>query len=59
MNIHLERDTEAPQPPGLPSDLPRSLNDRKLVREYGGETEMYDGWQGAHLASSSVEYEYS
>ena len=37
---------EQPQPRQLPSDLPRSLNDRRHVPSYGGETEMYDGWQG-------------
>ena len=30
----------------LPHDLPRSLNDRHPVPEYGAETEMYDAWQG-------------
>ena len=30
----------------LPNDLPRSLNDRHPVPEYGAETEMYDAWQG-------------
>lgn len=30
----------------LPADLPKSLDDRQPVRSYGGETEMYDAWQG-------------
>ena len=30
----------------LPMDLPKSLDDRQPVRDYGGETEMYDAWQG-------------
>ena len=34
------------RPKELPSDLPTSLNDRRPVRSYAGETEMYDGWQG-------------
>jgi hypothetical protein len=35
------------KPRVLPDDLPRSLNDRKVVStELVPETEMYDGWQG-------------
>jgi hypothetical protein len=35
------------KPRVLPSDLPRSLDDRRVVRtELVPETEMYDGWQG-------------
>lgn len=30
----------------LPVDLPTSLDDRRRVSEYAGETEIYDGWQG-------------
>ena len=30
----------------LPKDLPKSLDDRHYVHSYGGETEMYDAWQG-------------
>lgn len=30
----------------LPHDLPRSLDDRHPVPEYGAEMEMYDAWQG-------------
>ncbi|KAL8932507.1 MAG: hypothetical protein Q9216_006806 [Gyalolechia sp. 2 TL-2023] len=37
---------EAVRPRQLPADLPRSLDDRQPVRSYGGETEMYDAWQG-------------
>ncbi len=39
-------DAEAPPPRVLPLDLPKSLDDRQPVRDYGGETEMYDAWQG-------------
>ena len=34
------------RPRPLPSDLPRSLDDRQPIWTYGGETEMYDAWQG-------------
>ncbi|MCJ1417517.1 hypothetical protein MMC32_003861 [Xylographa parallela] len=30
----------------LPRDLPKSLDDRRPVHSYAGETEMYDAWQG-------------
>lgn len=30
----------------LPSDLPKSLDDRQPVQTFGRETEMYDAWQG-------------
>ena len=40
------RDSAGPPPRQLPRDLPKSLYDRKVVRSYGGETEMYDAWQG-------------
>ena len=34
-------------PRGLPSDLPKSINDRRhVVVDYVRDTEMYDGWQG-------------
>lgn len=36
----------------LPDDLPKSLDDRRTVPEYAGETEMYDGWQGTPLSQS-------
>ena len=47
-----EEDNPRPRP--LPDDLPKSLDDRQPVRHYGGETEMYDAWQGieTHLSSS-------
>ena len=34
------------KPRALPPDLPKSLDDRRAPQSYGGETEMYDGWQG-------------
>ena len=37
---------EPPKPRTLPSDLPKSLDDRQPVHHYGAETEMYDAWQG-------------
>ena len=40
-------DEEIAKPRQLPADLPKSLDDRRPVRNYGGETEMYDAWQGA------------
>lgn len=40
---------ELARPRALPSDLPKSLDDRQPVRHYGAETEMYDAWQGAEL----------
>lgn len=40
---------ESPRSRTLPSDLPKSLDDRQPVRHYGAETEMYDAWQGADL----------
>ncbi|ROV97716.1 hypothetical protein VMCG_07347 [Cytospora schulzeri] len=33
-------------PKALPSDLPTSLDDRRMPREPVTETEFYDGWQG-------------
>ncbi|MCJ1310678.1 hypothetical protein MMC25_004344 [Agyrium rufum] len=47
---------ELPRKRELPSDLPTSLNDRRPVRSYAGETEMYDGWQGQtqYLTSSAI-----
>ena len=33
-------------PRKLPDDLPKSLDDRRSFPSYGGETEMYDAWQG-------------
>ena len=37
----------------LPSDLPKTLDDRQPVRHYGAETEMYDAWQGESKILSS------
>ena len=37
---------DIPRTRTLPSDLPKSLDDRQPVRNYGAETEMYDAWQG-------------
>ena len=36
-------------PRKLPSDLPTSLDDRRVTSSYGGETEFYDAWQGRTL----------
>ena len=41
-----EEEEKVVRPRELPNDLPTSLNDRRPVRSYAGETEMYDGWQG-------------
>ncbi|ERF75225.1 hypothetical protein EPUS_00017 [Endocarpon pusillum Z07020] len=39
---------QSPQSPRkLPDDLPKSLDDRRTFSSYGGETEMYDAWQGS------------
>lgn len=38
---------DEPQKRALPSDLPKSLDDRKVVpTDLVQETEYYDGWQG-------------
>ncbi|KAL8783535.1 MAG: hypothetical protein Q9213_004581 [Squamulea squamosa] len=37
---------EDERPRQLPADLPKSLDDRHPVTSIGGETEMYDAWQG-------------
>ncbi|KAL8818626.1 MAG: hypothetical protein Q9223_002785 [Gallowayella weberi] len=37
---------EDERPRQLPADLPKSLDDRQPVRNFGPETEMYDAWQG-------------
>lgn len=44
------------KPATLPSDLPKSLNDRKAVStSFVPETELYDGWQGeSTVAGHSV-----
>ena len=44
-----EEDHSRPRP--LPDDLPKSLDDRQPIRHYGGETEMYDAWQGIEHSS--------
>jgi hypothetical protein len=42
-----DNDAESSQSPRkLPDDLPKSLDDRRSFPSYGGETEMYDAWQG-------------
>ena len=41
------------RPRQLPADLPKSLDDRQPVRSFGGETEMYDAWQGRVRASNA------
>ncbi|KAL9109796.1 MAG: hypothetical protein Q9227_005665 [Pyrenula ochraceoflavens] len=43
--------TLSPKPRQLPDDLPKSLDDRRSVPNYSGETEMYDAWQGATVHS--------
>ena len=37
---------EQQKPRRLPADLPKSLDDRQPVANFGVETEMYDAWQG-------------
>ncbi|GAB7355402.1 hypothetical protein MBLNU459_g5920t1 [Dothideomycetes sp. NU459] len=37
---------QLPRPRELPTDLPRSLDDRRTFSGYNEETEMYDAWQG-------------
>ena len=44
---------EVSRPRRLPPDLPTSLNDRRPVRSYGGETEIYDAWQGRSIYTSN------
>ena len=46
-DIGFEDAEEEPRHRALPSDLPKSLDDRQPVRQYAGETEMYDAWQGS------------
>lgn len=46
-----EDDLERPRT--LPADLPKSLDDRQPVRNYGAETEMYDAWQGMNNGTAS------
>jgi hypothetical protein len=46
----------------LPDDLPTSLNDRRTVPHFGGETEVYDAWAGTstllpkHCGSTTYTY---
>ncbi|KAF2101939.1 hypothetical protein NA57DRAFT_64589 [Rhizodiscina lignyota] len=49
-----EPQDEAPRPKELPSDLPRSLDDRRPVSSYQEETEFWDGWQGQSQFISST-----
>lgn len=45
-----------PKPRALPSDLPKSLDDRRHVPiDLVPETEMYDGWQGMYALCSRAE----
>lgn len=47
MGFEPGHDGEKPKPRALPADLPKSLDDRRLVpTELVPETELYDGWQG-------------
>ena len=60
MDVHSEEEAEQGRVRQLPSDLPRSLHDRKPTQSYGGETEMYDGWQGTrNMALLSMKELYS
>lgn len=47
-----EEELEAPSPiqRQLPDDLPKSLDDRRVVPNFDTETEMYDAWQGTWFA---------
>lgn len=45
---HVER------PPQLPSDLPRSLDDRKNFQSYNDDTEYYDAWQGVLMTKNRL-----
>lgn len=38
----------------LPSDLPRSLDDRQNYSSYHQETEYYDAWQGMYIIDLST-----
>ena len=49
-------DAQSPQSAQkLPDDLPTSLDDRRIVQTYAGETEMYDAWQGERLLYSTYQ----
>ena len=47
-----ELESQLPCQRQLPADLPTSLEDRRAPINYVGETEMYDGWQGAKNGSA-------
>lgn len=53
-----EEATTAPTSPisprKLPDDLPTSLDDRCTFPSYGGETEMYDAWQGVRMLPKAM-----
>ncbi|KAJ9610669.1 hypothetical protein H2200_005446 [Cladophialophora chaetospira] len=57
-------DQYSPQSPSqetprkLPDDLPTSLDDRRSFPSYGGETEMYDGWQGKDTPRATRSSQY-
>ena len=36
------------RPTQIPSDLPKSLDDRQTLNVFRQETEMYDAWQGTN-----------
>lgn len=42
----MDSEEEVARPRPLPADLPKSLDDRQPVVNFGAETEYYDGWQG-------------
>ena|SRR5436305_9012472 len=52
----IEKVFEAPpqSPRKLPDDLPTSLDDRRTFSSYGGETEMYDAWQGSCICFLNI-----
>ena len=51
--LDFEDAAELPHHRTLPSDLPKSLDDRQPIRHYAGETEMYDAWQGNRYLTPS------
>ena len=55
---HSEDEEPFPKPRELPSDLPRSLDDRKSVPTYTQETEYYDAWQGELLPQAKLDRPY-
>ena len=42
------------RPRQLPPDLPTSLDDRRKAPVFGGETEIYDAWQGVYFSNISA-----